>query len=129
MSNRRIEDLTFDTQKKYWQFDFEMKQARIDYIVTCTLRTQIEQNALYEQGRTKPGKIVTWTRNSNHIKGTAFDIAIMVNGKILWNPSLDADGDGIAEYTEAGIIGEKVGLTWGGRFIGKTDAPHFEFRG
>ena len=34
-------------------------------------RTQAEQNALYAQGRTKRGNIVTWTKNSKHIGGNA----------------------------------------------------------
>ena len=125
--NRKIEDLTPETQEKYFLFKKKMAEAGIDYIVTCTLRTKEEQFELYAQGRSKSGKIVTWTFNSRHLKGTAFDIAIMVNGKILWNPDLDVDQDGVPEYTEAGLIGESVGLKWGGRFPdNKKDAPHFE---
>ena len=123
--SRDIEDLTEETQEAYWNFDAAMQEAGIDYIVTCTYRSQAEQDALYAQGRTKPGKKVTWTRNSKHKSRTAFDIAILVNGKILWNPDLDADGDGVAEYTEAGELGESVGLTWGGRWD-SPDAPHFQ---
>lgn len=37
-------------------------------------RTQEYQNDLYAQGRTKPGPIVTGTRNSNHISGRALDV-------------------------------------------------------
>ena len=123
--SRNIEDLTSETQEKYWLFDAGMKQASIDFIVTCTRRTKEKQFSLYCQGRTKPGKIVTWTLNSRHLRGTAFDIAILVDGKLLWNPDLDVDKDGVPEYTEAGQIGESVGLKWGGRFTNK-DAPHFE---
>lgn len=123
--SRKLEDLTKETLEKYFQFNFKMKEANIDFIVTATLRTKEEQYALYCQGRTTPGKIVTWTLNSRHLKGTAFDIAILVSGKILWNPDLDVDKDGVPEYTEAGLIGESVGLKWGGRFK-NPDAPHFE---
>lgn len=48
------------------------------------VRTQAEQNALYAQGRTKPGQIVTWTKNSKHLGGNAVDFAALVNGKISW---------------------------------------------
>ncbi|WP_141316419.1 M15 family metallopeptidase, partial [Lysinibacillus sphaericus] len=34
--------------------------------VTETYRSQARQNYLYTQGRTRPGKIVTWTLKSNH---------------------------------------------------------------
>lgn len=110
---------------KLAEFTLHMIAAKIDFILTCTRRSQEEQDALYAQGRTKPGKIVTWTRHSKHIEGKAFDIAILINGKICWNPQLDADKDGVAEYTEAGQLGELVGLKWGGRFK-SPDAPHFE---
>lgn len=125
MPSRRIEDLLPECQEKYSLFEARMKEAGIDYIVTCTYRSQDEQDALYAQGRTRPGRKVTWTRASRHTSRKAFDIAIMVNGKICWNPSLDADNDGVPEYTEAGLIGESVGLRWGGRFS-SPDAPHYE---
>lgn len=125
MPSRNIEDCLPELQEKFEQFDLGMRTAGIDYILTCTKRSQEEQNALYAQGRTAPGKVVTWTLKSKHIDGRAFDIAIMINGKICWNPTLDADNDGVSEYTEAGLIGESVGLRWGGRFK-SPDAPHFE---
>ncbi len=39
-------------------------------------RPQARQNYLYEQGRTRPGNVVTWTRNSNHTQGRAVDVLI-----------------------------------------------------
>lgn len=135
MSSRDPKQLTTDTYDKYLAFATKMKKKNIDFIITCTVRTQADQDALWAIGRTKPGKKVTWTRKSNHIKGTAFDICILIQGKPLWNPQMDADQDGIPEYTEAGLIGESVGLKWGGRFtktdkngkrVPNPDAPHFE---
>lgn len=38
------------------------------------IRTPEQQAALYAQGRTAPGPIVTGTTDSNHIKGRAFDV-------------------------------------------------------
>src|SRR5690606_9369569 len=32
-------------------------------------RSQERQNYLFEQGRSRPGQVVTWTRNSNHLTG------------------------------------------------------------
>lgn len=116
--SRKIEDLTPATQVKYHAFKEVMEGVGIDFIVTCTLRTQAEQNALYAQGRTTPGKIVTWTHNSNHIKGTAFDIVIMKNGKPSWDTTMP-------EWKQAGALGVSVGLIWGGNWE-KTDFPHFE---
>lgn len=116
--SRSIEDLTVETQAAYLEFEEGMKEAGIDYIVTCTRRTQEEQNALYEQGRSKPGPVVTWTRKSRHIDGTAFDIVIMENGKPCWNTANK-------NWKHAGAIGRKCGLVWGGDWVNK-DFPHFE---
>lgn len=138
--SRKVEDLTGAAQQKYSEFAERMRNANNDYILTCTMRTANDQLELYKKGRkfengkwiiTDPKKCVTWTLFSKHLKGEAFDICIMVNGKPLWNAELDVDKDGVPEYTEAGLIGESVGLKWGGRFInskGKPipDAPHFE---
>ena len=61
-----------------------------DFGITQGVRTQAEQDALYEQGRTKPGKIVTWTRNSKHIPqpdgyGHAIDFVAYHEGKVSWD--------------------------------------------
>lgn len=44
--------------------------------VVETVRTQERQDALYAQGRTQPGPVVTWTRNSKHLDGAAADVVI-----------------------------------------------------
>ncbi len=46
--------------------------------VTEGYRTQARQETLHAQGRSKPGPVVTWTRNSRHTQGRAVDV--MVNG-------------------------------------------------
>jgi hypothetical protein len=55
--------------------------------------------------------------NSKHITGDAFDIAVKVNRKVSWDA---------VNYQRPGMIGESVGLRWGGLFHGKKDPPHFE---
>jgi hypothetical protein len=133
--SRNISDLTEETRIAYFRFKEGMDKAAIDYILTCTLRTAEEQLELWKKGRAIENgkwvvvdrkKCVTWTLNSKHLEGTAFDIAIMVAGKLLWDARLDVDGDGIPEYTEAGKIGQSVGLKWGGDF---GDPPHFQLGG
>lgn len=46
--------------------------------VVETYRPQARQDALHAQGRSAPGQVVTWTRNSRHTQGRAVDV--MVNG-------------------------------------------------
>lgn len=49
-------------------------------------RSPQRQDYLYEQGRTRPGKIVTKARawESYHAYGVASDIALLVTGKWSW---------------------------------------------
>jgi len=79
---------------------------------------------------------VTWTLASKHIidlddsnpdndLSRAFDIAIAPGGKPVWDLKVDANGDHLPDYEQAGKIGEACGLCWGGRFP-KPDRPHFE---
>ena len=49
--------------------------SEVDFMVVEGLRTKQRQEELYAQGRTKPGKVVTWTMKSKHIDGLAVDIA------------------------------------------------------
>jgi peptidoglycan L-alanyl-D-glutamate endopeptidase CwlK len=83
-------------------------------------RTYAEQNELYAQGRTKPGKRVTnaWGGMSNHNFGVALDIGLFKGAEYLTSSPL---------YAEAGPIGESVGLKWGGRWTSLKDEPHFEY--
>jgi peptidoglycan L-alanyl-D-glutamate endopeptidase CwlK len=47
----------------------------VPFAVVSGNRTQAEQDRLYAQGRTRPGLVITWTRNSNHIGGAAIDFS------------------------------------------------------
>jgi uncharacterized protein YcbK (DUF882 family) len=123
--SRKIEDLTPKTQELYWLFAEAMARARIPFMVTCTFRSQEDQDVLFQQGRTTPGKVVTWTRNSRHTKRTAFDIAILRDGKPTWDIKMSLNDNDIPDYQEAGTIGEMVGLT-AGAFWKTPDFPHFQ---
>lgn len=101
---------------------------------THTLRTFAEQDKLFAQGRTAPGKIVTRARGgqSYHNYGLAIDIALLVdtdrNGTFetaSWDTRSDFDQDGRADWMEVVDIFKRYGWEWGGdwRFI---DKPHFQ---
>ena len=89
----------------------------LTFKVTSGNRTQAEQDALYAQGRTKPGKVVTWTRRSRHIGGRAIDLTLFSGKNPVWESR---------HYDRAGQIGEELGLVWGGRWKRTPDRPHFE---
>lgn len=44
--------------------------------VVETVRSQARQDALFSQGRTTPGPVVTWTKASPHLEGRAVDVRI-----------------------------------------------------
>jgi peptidoglycan L-alanyl-D-glutamate endopeptidase CwlK len=90
-------------------------------------RTYAEQNALYAQGRTSKGSIVTNARggSSNHNFGIAFDVGIFNNG--VYNTGSTAKGD--AQYSElAKLVKAKLPgrLAWGGDWKTIVDKPHYE---
>ena len=99
------------------------------------LRTIDEQNALYAQGRTRPGPIVTKAvgGKSYHNYGLAIDFAILKdkdnNGTyetLSWETKEDFDKDGKKDWMEVVAVFKKYGWVWGGDFSSIPDAPHFE---
>jgi peptidoglycan L-alanyl-D-glutamate endopeptidase CwlK len=98
--------------------------ANVKVIVIQGYRTFAESNALYAQGRTAPGDIVTFAPagESFHNYGLAFDFAMVTNGKDDYNVG--------PHWMQVVTIMKKHGWTWGGDFpkepVDKTDNPHFE---
>ena len=99
-----------------------------------TLRTFAEQDALYAQGRTKPGAVVTKAKagQSYHNYGLAIDIVLVVdtNGDgnyetASWDTKTDFDKDGKSDWSEVVTIFKQHGWEWGGdwKFL---DLPHFQ---
>lgn len=104
--------------------------------VTHGRRTFAEQDALYAQGRTKAGPVVTRASagHSYHNYGLAFDFTILLDkngdGKfetVEWSTTSDNDHDGVADWKEVVTYMKSLGYTWGGDWPGKkNDPPHFE---
>ena len=105
-----------------------MAAAGHPMLVTDGLRTAARQVALYAQGRTLPGRIVTHCdglhTKSNHQPhadgfGYAVDCAFVVDGQPSWDEMLPWHLYGAAAKAE--------GLRWGGDWPApKTDKPHCE---
>lgn len=94
--------------------------APMDVRVVQGLRTYAQQDALYAQGRTKGGQVVTNGRGgfSNHNFGLAVDLCPFKDGQTDW--------DNIAEFNLIGSVGVKHGLHWGGSWKKFIDKPHLE---
>lgn len=130
-SSRNINDLHPRLRGIFVRFNDAMIKAGIDFIVTCTFRNAVDQRAAFDQGRTKPGRIVTnalpGQSKHNHVDNTgkpaslAFDIVIMEHGKPDWdinNP----------KWKIAGRLGKSVGLEWAGDWKSFREYPHFQLK-
>lgn len=94
--------------------------------ITSGNRTAAEQAALFAQGRSKPGRIVTDADGintlSNHQRGRAFDVAFLEDGAPSWAEQ--------HPWGLLGTVGEALGLSWGGRWTdpNRPDRPHFQWK-
>ncbi|MFF2909764.1 M15 family metallopeptidase [Paenibacillus sp. NPDC057934] len=102
----------------------------VPIIITQGLRTLAEQNALYAQGRSKPGNIVTNARGgfSYHNYGLAVDFALLLpDGKgISWDMKRDGNGNKIADWQEVVQEAKQLGFEWGGDWTSFKDYSHLQ---
>lgn len=130
-SSRNINDLNPRLRGIFVRFNDAMIKAGIDFIVTCTYRNNFDQQAAFDQGRTKPGRVVTNARpgeskhnavdKSGKPASLAFDIVIMEHGKADWDI-------GNPKWKIAGRLGKSVGLEWAGDWKSFREYPHFQLK-
>ena len=128
INSRNLIDLHPVVREKAQAFIEQARLQGIDLLVTSTYRDNESQAALYAQGRTKPGAIVTNAKpgQSWHKWRCAFDVVPLRNGKPVWGTS-GPDGD---LWRKIGELGESVGLEWAGRWTGKLrEMAHFQYTG
>lgn len=113
---RDILRLSPQAQKACRLFLSECERQGLNVLITETYRSQERQDYLYAQGRTRPGNKVTWTKNSRHTSGRAWDICKNVKGEEYSDAEF---------FKKCGSIAKNLGIIWGGEW--KTpDTPHFE---
>lgn len=125
--SRRLEDLHPTVRAKCLAHIAACRAAGIDLLVTSTLRTKAEQAALYAQGRTAPGRIVTNAKpgQSFHNYGLAYDVVPLRAGKPVWGTK----GDDLALWKAVGALGKEQGLEWAGDWTRFREYPHFQWSG
>lgn len=111
-----ISELTPNAQKACNLFLSKCRERGLKVLITETYRSQQRQNYLYEQGRSRSGKIVTWTKNSRHTSRRAWDICQNIKGKEYSDSRF---------FKACGDIAKSLGITWGGTWK-QADTPHFE---
>ena len=113
---RDISELTVNAQKACELFLDECERQGLNVHITETYRSQARQNYLYEQGRTRAGNKVTWTKNSRHTSRRAWDICKNVKGQEYSDNSF---------FKKCGEIAKNLNIIWGGDWD-TPDMPHFE---
>lgn len=99
----------------------------IDLLITSTYRDAESQNALYEQGRTTPGHIVTNAKagQSFHNFHCAYDVVPIRNGKPVWGTT----GEDGKLWDQVGSLGKQAGLEWAGEWSTFRELAHFQYTG
>lgn len=123
ISSRDINDLHPRVKALCESFLAQCKKAGIDVMITSTYRDNESQTALYNQGRTTAGSIVTNAKagQSYHNYRVAFDFAPLKNGKIDWSDT--------GSFLMCGKIAESLGLEWAGRWQKFKELAHCQFTG
>lgn len=80
-----------------------LQLSRIDFGVTCGLRTIQEQRELVARGASQ-------TMNSKHITGDAVDVVAYIGSRISWELNLYDD---IADAFKAAALEHDVKIRWG----------------
>ena len=115
--SRALDDLSPEMREKAVELLARCVEAGIAIVVVDTLRTPEEHAQNLANG-------TSWTKYSRHLDGDAIDIApfesyaLYGSDKIRWDAT-----DTI--WRKIGMIGESIGLRWGGRWQ-IPDLGHFE---
>ena len=121
-SAANIATLRPDAQAEAREWLLKCLDAGINVKIITGLRTYQEQDELYAQGRTAPGRKVTNAPAgySWHNFGVAWDFVVYdPTGQPQWESQL---------MEKCGKIAESLGLEWGGRWTSPRDTPHIQLR-
>lgn len=124
INSRSLDDLIPPARVRVQAFLDAAKAAGVDLLVTSTYRDNASQDALYAQGRTKPGKIVTNAKagQSWHNYRCAVDVVPIVAGKPRWDVKDEV-------WQQVGKLGKAAGLEWAGDWKRFKEYPHFQYTG
>lgn len=132
MASRKLEDCDNAMAAAGQLLRNSARLAGIEILITCTYRSDEEQQKLYRQGRTEPGSIVTHAQAGQSLHNCmigdkpasrAIDVVPVINGKLIWG----TQGHYRPIWEKVARIGKECGLIWGGDWEGKKcDFAHFE---
>lgn len=113
-NSRNIKDLRADVAANCEVWLDMCRAARLDVLVTGTVRDREYQEQCYRTGASRT------PIPSFHAQGIglAFDFCKNVKGQEYGDPDF---------FRRAGEIGEKIGFEWGGRWKSFPDRPHLQW--
>jgi peptidoglycan L-alanyl-D-glutamate endopeptidase CwlK len=123
INSRDLKDLHPRVRVMVEQFIKLCAAEGIDVLITSTYRDLESQAALYAQGRSTFGNVVTNANagQSFHNYRVAFDFVPLVNGKAQWND--------VATFARCGAIAQKIGLEWAGAWKRFKELAHCQYTG
>lgn len=117
---RDVKALHPELQQKLYDLKKLCKKNGLEIGISECLRSVAEQDALYAQGRTKPGNRVTNARGSSYSSQHQWGIAADFyrnDGTGLYNESGNF-------FYKVGTLAKSLGLGWGGDWKSPVDKPH-----
>lgn len=139
INSRDLKELNPKVRERVEKWLADCDAQGIDVLITSTYRDAESQNALFAQGRTKPGKKVTNARggDSFHNWRCAVDFVPLRNGKPVWgtkgngidNDPTDDEKDDLELWQRVGTLAEKHGLEWAARWKRFPEMAHVQFTG
>ena len=122
INSRLISDLKPEVATLCRAFIAKCREQGIELIITSTFRDVEAQDAIFAQGRTKPGRKITNCKggNSMHNYRVAFDfVPLNAKGAPEWN---DRD-----LWAKCGKVARDRKIEWGGDWETFVDAPHCQY--
>lgn len=119
LSKRSVNNMKGINPKLQVIIGLMLDRSPYDFIVTEGLRTEERQRMLVDTGKSK-------TMKSYHLRGNAFDIAIInEKGNVTWDSKYYKEFADVV-YKLASRLGFSV--TWGGSWRSFKDCPHFQVK-
>lgn len=124
MPSRRINDLNPNVYDVAMDILAAWRMAKLDVLVTCTMRSRAEQEEIWASGRSRPGKILTYSEpgTSKHELGLAMDFVPLLMGKPVWDAK-----SGLWKKAAECAKAVHPCVRWGGDWRNFKDLPHLEF--
>lgn len=123
LNSRDVNLLRSDVAENCRRWLARCQNAGLAVLVTNTVRDAEYQSWLYEQGRTRPGSIVTNGKvpTFHHVDaGLAFDFCQNVKGK---------EYSDLGFFQAAAALAKEMGFSWGGDWTSFVDRPHIQWDG